>query len=213
MWDSSSEDIAKTYYEISSTNVWVHSRTAVIFKDRSVCFAVPRIILSSIVASAALALEYVKDHTIKSYVLLGVAAVGAINSLIGSLAMFFNFSELSGTHRASSESWNALCRRIELCLKKPPDRRAESERFLEECAADFARLSESSPVVPSTVITEFRNMFAQKLDSDFSVAYFLNGIHELVPYKPDEPASDGAGPHRPSELVPKFADGRGVGQI
>ena len=162
--------------------MWCHSQTASTYKDRDVWFSVPRIILSSVVASAALGLEYLKDQDVKSYVLLGVAAIGAVNSLVGSLAMFFNYGENSGTHRATSEAWNALSRKIELCLKKPPDRRPESERFLEECSADFARLSEASPVVPSVVISRFRSLFADKLESGFSVAYYLNGLHPLSPY-------------------------------
>ena len=186
-WDRSSEDIARNFFEISSTNVWCHAYTSQLFKDRENWFALPRLVLSSMVASTALALEYVKDAQIKSYVLVGVAAFGIINGLVGSLSMHFKYAELSGTHRAMGESWNALCRRIELCLKKPVARRPEVERFLEECAADFSRLSESSPEIPTCVISAFRYKFKLKINEDeMAVAHFLNGLHPLKPYIPSD---------------------------
>ena len=185
-WDRSSEDIAKNFFEIASTNVWCHANTAQIYKDRENWFSVPRLILSSMVASTALALEYVKDADIKSYILLAVAALGVINGLMGSLTMHYKFAELSGIHRAVSESWNALMRRIELCLKKPRERRPEMDRFLEEISADFSRLSESSPEIPTVTVKAFRYAFAQDMEDGMAVAHFLNGLHPLNPYISDE---------------------------
>ena len=184
-WDRSSEDIARNVFEISSTNVWCHAYTAQLFKDRENWFSLPRLVLSSMVASTALALEYVKDDQIKSYVLLGVAALGVINTLVGSLAMHFKYAELSGVHRAMGESWNALCRRVELCLKKPIAHRPEVARFLEECSADFSRLSESSPEIPTTVVNKFRYKFVDKIDI-MAVAHYLNGLHPLKPFVPSD---------------------------
>jgi hypothetical protein len=138
------------------------------------------------VASMALGLEYVKDADIKSYILLGVAALGIMNGLIGSLTMHFKFAELSGVHRSVSESWNALMRRIELCLKKPKARRPAMERFLEEISADFSRLSESSPEIPTVTVNMFRYTFAQDMEDGMAVAHFLNGLHPLNPYEISE---------------------------
>ncbi len=176
IWDLNLEQILKTFYEQATTSVWVHNRTASSFEDIEVFFAIPRIVLSGIVSSGALCLEYVKSNEIKSYALLGLALVGAINSLVGSIQLFFNLGQKSGLHRSSAMSFFELGSRIELTLKKHKSDRMNAKEFLDGVQSDFSRLQESSPTIPSYVISAFKR---ENKTWEGDVAYILNGLHPL----------------------------------
>jgi len=182
----SAEKILLTFYEKATTNVWCHSRVGVTFKEEDRCIGLPRIVLSSIVASGALCLEYVKDDQVKSYALLGLAAVGGINSLIGSVALYLDRGKLSGQHKQVAESWNSLSGKIALCLSKPISHRPACDHFLESIQSDFSRLTESSPDVPRSVINAFKKEEAEWVEAGHAVAFYLNGVHELEVFEGDE---------------------------
>lgn len=183
----SAEKILLTFYEKSVTNVWCHSRVGTLYKEEDRCIGLPRILLSSVVASGALMLEYVKSQEIKSYALLGLAAIGGINSLIGSVALYLDRGKLSGQHKQVAESWNSLTGKIALCLSKPISHRPECAHFLESVQSDFSRLTESSPDIPSSVINAFKVEESEWIENH-AVAFFLNGVHELRVFDGNEEA-------------------------
>lgn len=177
--NGAAECISRNFYEVAQTCVFCHAQTAMLYRDRDRWFAIPRLMLSSTVASGALALEYVKSPEIKGYSLLGLAAIGAINSLFGSIQMYLKYGELSGVHFQISEAWHSLARKIELCLKKDIADRPEVDHFLDGIGSDFSRLTESSPEIPTSVVYRFKWMFKDWIDAGRGVAHYLNGLHEI----------------------------------
>ena len=183
------EKILKSFYDKSISEIWTHSRTAVHYGDIETLFSVPRIVLSGLISGAALVLEYVKQPTYKSYSLIGIAAIGAINSLFGSIQLYINAGPLSGTHRQIAESWAALARDIALVLRKDIADRPDADHFLSDVQSTFSRLTESSPPVPSKIINAFKAENKLWIDTH-EVAVYLNGLHDLEPWRPEEDADD-----------------------
>jgi hypothetical protein len=172
------ENILVSFYEQASTEIWTHSRAAQQYLEIDKCFSVPRIILSGLISGAALVLEYVKDPQYKSYALIGIAGIGAINSLFGSVQLYVNAGSLSGTHRQISEAWAALARDISLVLRKEIKDRPEGQHFLSDVQSTFSRLTESSPPIPSNIIKAFKKENSEWIQNH-EVAIYLNGLHEL----------------------------------
>jgi len=179
------EKILTSFYEQAITEVWTHSRAAQQYGEIDTWFSVPRIILSGAISGSALILEYVKDPQYKSWALIAIAAVGGINSLVGTLQVYISAGPLSGTHRQISEAWAALARDISLVLRKEIKDRPDAEHFLSDTQSTFSRLTESSPSVPRNIIQQFKRENANWFENH-EVALYLNGLHELDVWKGEE---------------------------
>ena len=172
------EKILISFYEQSTSQIWCHSKTAAQYAETDKWFSVPRIILSGVISGSALVLEYVKNPQYKSWALIAIAGIGAVNSLFGTIQIYFNAGPLSGTHRQISEAWAALARDISLVLRKEIKDRPDAEHFLSYVQSTFSRLTESSPPVPSNIIKAFKVENKTWLENH-EVAIYLNGLHEL----------------------------------
>jgi hypothetical protein len=177
-WKGPLESILKSFYERAITQVWCHSRAAIQYCEIDRWFSVPRIVLSGVISGGALILEYVKNPQYKSWALIGIAGIGGINSLVGTLQAYISPGPLSGTHRQISESWAALARDISLVLRKEVPDRPDPEHFLSDTQSTFSRLTESSPTVPSNIIRAFKTENHTWFD-EHEVALYLNGLHQL----------------------------------
>ena len=175
----SAEKILTTFYEKAVSSVWVHQRVSQQYKREERCIGLPRIVLSSLVGTFSLCLEYIKNAEIKSYALLGVAAIGGINALIGSVQLYLDRGKLSGQHSSASSAWNSFAGKIDICLSKPRSARPECNHFIEQIQSDYARLQESSPDIPSMVVRQFKKECHEWIEADRYVAHQLNGIHVL----------------------------------
>ena len=179
-WDEAIHSILQSFYEQSVGCTWTHNRTAQIYSDSEIAVALPRIMLSGLVSSGALCLEYVKNETYKSYALLVLAAIGAINGLVGSIQVFYGYGEKAGVHRTVAMAWAELSKRIELVLRKHIEDRPDASEFLEQVNSDFKRLQESSLPIPSRVIAAFKKENKKWIDDKREVPFYANGLHELI---------------------------------
>ena len=190
--DGPLEHILKSFHDAAVSEIWCHARAAVHYADADTCFSVPRIVLSGAISGGALILEYVKDQDYRSWALIGIAGIGAVNSLFGSIQLYINAGPLSGTHRQMAENWAALARDISLVLRKEIPDRPDAEHFLADVQSTFSRLTESSPPVPSKIIKQFKSENAEWIKTH-EVAVYLNGLHDLEPWRPsseDRPDED-----------------------
>ena len=64
-------------------------------------------------------------------------------------------------------------------MKKTIPDRPDCEHFLEQIAADFSRLTESSPEIPTSVVKSFKWRFKDWIEADRAVAHYLNGLRNL----------------------------------
>jgi len=182
-WTKSTELILKNYYEISCGNVIAHEHTYLSFKKKGSCFSIPRIVLSGILGSGSLGLEYVKNDSHKSYALLFIGCLGLANSLLGAISGFLKYEEQSGVHYQLAQQWNGLARKIELQLKRPRHDRMNSDEFLEFAKQEFDKLAESSLPIPEQVILNFKKEYK---NHNFAVPYYLNGMKEISIYRSED---------------------------
>ena len=115
-YNSAREKILLNYYQICKSDCWTNTRTSEEYRCKSYFTDIPRIIISSLIGSSALVLEYVKDNDVKSYALLAVGCLGITNALIGTLQSFFNLAEKSQIHRQNAKAYNSLADKIKLTL-------------------------------------------------------------------------------------------------
>jgi len=178
VYDTSREKILLRYYQICKAETYCNSRTAEEYKLKSYCTDIPRIVISSLIGSSALMLEYVKDDDIKSYALLGVGGLGILNALIGTIQSFFNLAEKSQVHRNVAQSYNNLSEKIKQVLALPRKERPDVNLLLEDVKVEFNRINEISLEIPGCVVHNFQKTFKDKIDNGYSIPYYINGLGE-----------------------------------
>ena len=76
-------------------------------------------------------------------------------------------------HRTASLSHGLLSRNIRLALALPrEERKKDGLKFVEDCKAEYDRLLEQSPAIPSNVLTEFEKEYP--FDNIFTKPEILN---------------------------------------
>ena len=68
---------------------------------------------------------------------------------------------------------------MRLVLKKDIEDRPEVSHFLESVAADFSRLTESSPLIPTSVVSNFKYYHKEWIGDKRHQAHYLNGLHPI----------------------------------
>ena len=85
---------------------------------------------------------------------------------------------------------------------KPLSDRQDADHFISEIGSTFSRLTESSPTVPTRVISQFKYEFKDWIAEGHSVAQYLNGVHTISVFQGadeaegDEPEGEALPPDR-----------------
>ena len=177
-YDKSRENILLRYYQICKSEVYCNTRTAEEYKCKSYITAIPRIVISSLIGSSALVLEYIKDDDVKAYSLLGIGALGITNALIGTLEGFFGLGEKSQIHRNVAQAYNNLGEKIKGVLALPRRDRPDVDKLLEDVKIEFNRINEISLEIPGCIVSTFQRKFKDKINNGYAVSWYINGLGE-----------------------------------
>ena len=161
-YNTAREKILMGYYQLCKSETWCNTKTSEEYKLKSYFTDIPRIVISSLIGSSALVLEYVKNENIKSYALLAVGCLGITNALIGTLQSFFNLAEKSQIHRQNAKSYNSLADKIKLTLSLPRRDRPDAIQFIDEIKNEYNKIQENSLDIPSCIVMSFQRQFKKK---------------------------------------------------
>ena len=110
-------------------------------------------------------------------------AIGTLNlsaGLITTIAQFLRINELQEGYRVSSVGFAKISRNIEVMLDLPlKNRNTNGDTFLESCKAEYERLIEQSPSIPTEVIRLFNRKFKKRHFAKPD----LCDLHEVVIFK------------------------------
>jgi hypothetical protein len=88
--------------------------------------------------------------------------VGSFNILAGiitTIQQFLKITQLNEAHRVSSIAWDKFYRNIKMELAKHPRERMDVKHMLKICKEEFDRLMETSPIIPDSIVNEFKTSF------------------------------------------------------
>jgi hypothetical protein len=144
-WDAREEEFLKKLEKQCNAYYRYFSKDFVYYKCASTRFNIPILVLSSINALCAIALN---DFLVQKYVSILNAVLSAGTGLIGSVQLYLKISDKMANSLRSA----TLMKRIALVISKelsvaPESRVSDGKTFLQECFADFnAALEQSNPV-------------------------------------------------------------------
>jgi len=162
-WTEEHEHVLVEWADKAMCYRWLHSKSNLSYSKMNALFTIPVIIMSTLTGTANFAFQkYSPDvQAISSNIIGGINILAAILSTI---AQFLKISEMNEAHRVSSISWDKFYRNVKVELAKHPDERMNPSHMLKISKEEFDRLMETSPMIKTNIILEFKKTFNFKND-------------------------------------------------
>ena len=159
IWNDQHEIILRQWGETCACYRFMHHRSFLLYKDLSMKFTLPVIVLSTITGTANFA-QSTLPLSIQPAAPSVIGGLNLIAGLIATVMQFLKINELMENHRTAALSYGLLSRNIRLTLALPrEERKKDGLKFVDECKAEYDRLIEQSPCVPINIIKDFETMY------------------------------------------------------
>ena len=171
-WNDQHENILRQWGEASGCYRYMNHRAFLMYKRLSMRFTLPVIVLSTITGTANFAQEQFPE-SMRAMVPSVIGGLNLVAGLIATIMQFLKINELMENHKAAALSYGLLSRNIRLTLSLPRrERNSDGLDFVNVCKAEYDRLVEQSPTVPTSIITEFEKEYP--LDNLFTKPEILD---------------------------------------
>ena len=158
-WYKAQENILRVWGEAAACYRFMNYRAFLMYKKSSMRFTLPVIILSTITGTANFAQEQFPE-SIRPMVPSIIGGMNLIAGLIATIMQFLKINELMESHRVASQSYGKLSRTIRLELSLPLSERSMDGRdMVDLMRAEYDRLIEQSPPIPTPILDEFEKEF------------------------------------------------------
>ena len=158
-WYKAQENILRVWGEAAACYRFMNYRAFLMYKKSSMRFTLPVIVLSTITGTANFAQEQFPE-SIRPMVPSIIGGMNLIAGLIATIMQFLKINELMESHRVASQSYGKLSRTIRLELALPLSERSMDGRdMVELMRAEYDRLIEQSPPIPTPILDEFEKEF------------------------------------------------------
>jgi hypothetical protein len=168
-WKDDQEDILKKWADKATCFKMMHERAYKKYWCMNAWFNIPVIIISTITGAGNFA-----SNNFGSYSTMVTFIIGGSNIFAGMLATISTYigaaQKLEG-HRFSSIQWDKFTRKVQIELAKTRDCRIKAKVFIKQCAEEYDRLIEMSPILPNDIITWFKDVIDNNDSDDSSFCY------------------------------------------
>jgi len=168
-WKEDQEDILKKWADKATCFKMMHERAYKKYWCMNAWFNIPVIIISTITGTGNFA-----SNNFGSYAQLFTFIIGGFNIFAGMLATISTYigaaQKLEG-HRFSSIQWDKFTRKVQIELAKTRNYRIKAKIFIKQCAEEYDRLIEMSPILPNDIIIWFKDVVDNKDSDDSSFCY------------------------------------------
>jgi hypothetical protein len=180
IWHPQQEKILKSWGEAAACYRYMHYQAYCSYKNLSMKFTIPLIIVSTVTGTANFAQETFPP-TVQPYVPSAIGGLNLITAIATTIMQFLKINELMEGHRVASVQYGKLSRTIRLELTLPlSERIQDGTTMVENCRNEYDRLIEQSPNVPKKTIDDFEREFPD--DNQFFKPEIMH-IQPIMPFK------------------------------
>ena len=180
IWLPQQEKILKSWGEAAACYRYMHYQAYCSFKNLSMKFTIPLIIVSTITGTANFAQETFPP-TVQPFVPSAIGGLNLITAIATTIMQFLKINELMEGHRVASVQYGKISRTIRLELTLPLSERTQNgTNMIENMRAEYDRLIEQSPNVPKKMIDSFEREFPD--DNAFFKPEIMH-IQPIIPFK------------------------------
>ena len=180
VWHPQQEKILKSWGEAAACYRYMHYQAYCSYKNQSMKFTIPLIIVSTITGTANFAQETFPP-TVQPYVPSAIGGLNLITAIATTIMQFLKINELMEGHRVASVQYGKVSRTIRLELTLPLSERTQNgTNMIENMRTEYDRLIEQSPNVPKYIIEAFEKEFPD--DNAFFKPEIMH-IQPITPFK------------------------------
>jgi len=172
-WTQSQEALLVEWADKAACYRWLHDGAERYYQTVNQWLTIPVIIMSTAAGTANFGVTSLIPpmSNAASY---AIGCMTLLSGLITTLGKFLRVGEKIEAHHAASMSWGKLNRLVSVELSLRRDQRVNCQDFLKIARAEVDRLIEMSPMMPDSVIANFRHHFADH--KDLKKPEICNGI-------------------------------------
>ena len=171
-WNDQHESILRQWGEASGCYRYMNHRAYLMYKSLSMRFTLPVIVLSTITGTANFAQDQFPE-SIQGAVPSIIGGLNLVAGLIATIMQFLKINELMENHKTAALAYGLLSRNIRLTLAlSRRERSSDGLDFVNTCKAEYDRLIEQSPAIPTSILNEFEKEYP--LDNIFTKPEILN---------------------------------------
>jgi len=180
IWHPQQEKILKAWGEAAACYRYMHYQAYCSFKNLSMKFTIPLIIVSTVTGTANFAQETFPP-SVQPFVPSAIGGLNLITAIATTIMQFLKINELMEGHRVASVQYGKISRTIRLELTLPlSERTLNGTNMIENMRAEYDRLIEQSPHVPKQMIDAFEREFPD--DNAFFKPEIMH-IQPIMPFK------------------------------
>ena len=178
IWHPQQEKILKAWGEAAACYRYMHYQAYCSYKNQSMKFTIPLIIVSTVTGTANFAQETFPP-SIQPFVPSAIGGLNLITAIATTIMQFLKINELMEGHRVASIQYGKISRTIRLELTLPLIERTQNgTNMIENMRAEYDRLIEQSPNVPKKILDNFEKEFPDEQD------FFKPEIMHIQPISP-----------------------------
>ena len=180
IWHPQQEKILKAWGEAAACYRYMHYQAYCSYKNLSMKFTIPLIIVSTVTGTANFAQETFPP-SVQPFVPSAICGLNLITAIATTIMQFLKINELMEGHRVASVQYGKISRTIRLELTLPlSERTLNGTNMIENMRAEYDRLIEQSPNVPKKMIDAFEREFPD--DNAFLKPEIMH-IQPIMPFK------------------------------
>jgi len=178
IWHPQQEKILKAWGEAAACYRYMHYQAYCSYKNLSMKFTIPLIIVSTVTGTANFAQETFPP-SVQPYVPSAIGGLNLITAIATTIMQFLKINELMEGHRVASVQYGKVSRTIRLELTLPLSERTQNgTNMIENMRTEYDRLIEQSPNVPKQTLDAFEREFPD------DNAFFKPEIMHIQPINP-----------------------------
>jgi hypothetical protein len=164
-WTVDHEDILIEWADKAMCYRWLHSRAHVLYSRWNYRYTIPVIIISTLTGTG----NFAQGRVPPAYQNTFIMCIGAFNILAGiitTIQQFLKISQFNEAHRVASIAWDKFYRNIKVEISRDPNERMPVAHMLKISKEEFDRLTETCPIIPDSIVKEFKSKFQSTFEYD-----------------------------------------------
>lgn len=157
---------------------WLHKQAEDMYSRRTIWIDLPVIVLGTLNGAVSVGSATLFGASDMSSV--GVGIVALTTAILSTIGSYFAWARRAEAHKISSLNYSKLYRFLSVEMALPRKERLSPTELLKYVKTEYDRLSEISPLVPSTILDRFRQRFSNIKDITFPEE--TNGLHPIIIY-------------------------------
>ena len=168
---------------------WIHGQAEGYYAKRNQWITIPCVVLSTLSGAGSIGSQTMFSDGRTASLAIGAISIGV--GILQTLGGFWSFAKLQEAHRQADIAWHKLHRFISVEMTLPRNERIAAKDMLKICREQIERLSETSPLVPESIVDEFNKKFGTTY-KDVAIPDIANGLKRVMINSPPVGNTPGA---------------------